>query len=309
MAAADSVPGVSGGTIAFVLGFYDKFITSLSSFVKGSREDRKESVVFLVKLGAGWLAGFICCVLLLGKVFDSHIYELCSLFMGLTVFAVPLVVIEEREAIEGHYQNIMFTALGMIVVAAIAYFNPAGETGGIRVDVSHLTWQLILYVFVAAMLAISAMVIPGISGSTLLLIFGLYLPVMDAVRSVLHFEFTYLPVIAVFGLGVVTGIVACIRLVKLGLEKQRSKMVYLILGLVIGSLYAIATGPASLDDPKPVMRIADFNMFYFFMGGLILAGLQLLRRMQTTGGNEDRQPVRTGREEMDHGQCDRYSGV
>lgn len=54
MALADSVPGVSGGTIAFLLGFYDKFIGSLDALVSGTKEERKEALVFLVKLGIGW---------------------------------------------------------------------------------------------------------------------------------------------------------------------------------------------------------------------------------------------------------------
>ena len=57
MALADSVPGVSGGTIAFLLGFYDKFIGSLDALVSGTKEERKEALVFLVKLGIGWAIG------------------------------------------------------------------------------------------------------------------------------------------------------------------------------------------------------------------------------------------------------------
>ncbi len=54
MALADSVPGVSGGTIAFLLGFYDKFISSLDNLISGTKEERKEAIVFLIKIGIGW---------------------------------------------------------------------------------------------------------------------------------------------------------------------------------------------------------------------------------------------------------------
>ena len=60
MSLADSVPGVSGGTIAFILGFYDDFIGSLNSLIsKNSKEDKKQAIFFLIKLGIGWITGFI----------------------------------------------------------------------------------------------------------------------------------------------------------------------------------------------------------------------------------------------------------
>ena len=70
MALADSVPGVSGGTIAFLLGFYDKFIKSLDDLISGSKEERKTAIFFLIKLGIGWGVGFILAMLILANVFD-----------------------------------------------------------------------------------------------------------------------------------------------------------------------------------------------------------------------------------------------
>ena len=73
MALADSVPGVSGGTIAFLLGFYDKFIDSIDDLLTGTKEERKDAFVFLIKLGIGWISGFVIAVLILTSVFESHI--------------------------------------------------------------------------------------------------------------------------------------------------------------------------------------------------------------------------------------------
>ena len=77
MALADSVPGVSGGTIAFILGFYDDFIGSLNSLIsKNSTEDKKKSLIFLIKLGIGWVTGMILSVLILLNVINVIIYLL-----------------------------------------------------------------------------------------------------------------------------------------------------------------------------------------------------------------------------------------
>ena len=276
MALADSVPGVSGGTIAFILGFYDEFIFSLDHLVAGTKEERIRAIRFLTKLGAGWIIGFCASVLVLGSIFDSHIYELCSLFLGFSVFAVPLILAEEKKSFAGNYKNIIFTVIGIAVVVAITCLNPNGSGEGM--DLSQLSIGKIIFVFFAGVIAISAMVLPGISGSTLLLIMGLYVPVMSAIRAFLHLDFGVVPILMAFGLGVITGIVACIRLVKLGLEKQRSKMLYLILGLVIGSLYAIVQGPTTLDVPKAAMTVSSFHVIFFLLGGVILAVLQVVKR-------------------------------
>ena len=91
MALADCVPGVSGGTIAFILGFYDKFITSLDNLFTGTKSERIEALKFLIKIGIGWGIGAILGVLVLTSVFESHIYAVSSLFLGFIVFSIPLI--------------------------------------------------------------------------------------------------------------------------------------------------------------------------------------------------------------------------
>lgn len=276
MAMADSVPGVSGGTIAFLLGFYDEFIHSLNDLVGRDNARRKGAFFFLFKLGVGWVLGFCLSVLVLSGLFQDYIYEISSVFLGLTVFAIPLVIREEREAVKGRYANLIFTFLGMLLVFCISYFNPAAAKG-INVSVEFLSPGLIIYVFITAMVAITAMVLPGISGSTLLLIFGIYVPIIGAVREFLHMNFNYLPILIIFGLGVITGIVGIIKLIKMCLDKYRSQTIYTIIGLMIGSLYAITRGPATLDIPKSPMDLTTFHFLFFLMGGVILAGLELLK--------------------------------
>lgn len=276
MALADSVPGVSGGTIAFLLGFYDEFINSLNDLMGRDNGKRKKAVLFLIKLGIGWVIGFCMSVLILSGLFEAHIYQISSLFMGLTLFAIPVVIREEREALKGRYGNLVFTLVGMALVFGITFFNPSsGE--GIKVSVEHLSLGIVVYVFVTAMIAITAMVLPGISGSTLLLIFGLYVPIIGAVKEFLHLNMSYFPILMVFGLGVITGIVGIIKVIKMCLERYRPQTIYTILGLMIGSLYAITMGPTTLDVPQDPMSFSTFSILFFLMGGVILAGLELMK--------------------------------
>ena len=92
MALADSVPGVSGGTVAFLLGFYDKFIGSLDALVAGSMQEKKEAIIFLIKIMVGWVVGFLMAVSILASIFDAQIYKISSLFMGFILFGIPIVV-------------------------------------------------------------------------------------------------------------------------------------------------------------------------------------------------------------------------
>ena len=184
MALADSVPGVSGGTVAFLLGFYDQFIDSIDDLITGNMEKKKTAFFFLIKLGIGWVTGMVLAILILANVFESHIYAISSLFIGFIIFAIPIVVREELDTLKGKYAYCPFVLVGAAIVCAITYFNPVG--GGNSVNLEHLTVTTGIYVFIAGAVAICAMVLPGISGSTLLLIMGLYLPIVTAIKDILH---------------------------------------------------------------------------------------------------------------------------
>ena len=276
MALADSVPGVSGGTVAFLLGFYDKFITSLDHFISGTKRERIQALKFLVRIGIGWVVGMAAAVSVLASIFDQRIYEISSLFLGLIIFAIPVIWREEKDSLKGKYQNIPWAIFGVVIVAAIAYFNPVSGKG-VSVSVEHLTVPLAIYIFVVAMIAISAMVLPGISGSTMLLVFGLYVPIISALKEIMTLNFSYLPVIVIFGLGILAGIAVVIKTIKNALDHHRSRMIYFIIGMMIGSLYAIVMGPTTLEHTKPAMTVGTFHPIFFVIGIVIIFALERIK--------------------------------
>lgn len=275
MALADSVPGVSGGTVAFIMGFYDRFINALHDLFGRDNAVRRTALLYLLKLGAGWIVGMALCVSLLADLFASHIYFMSSLFLGLTVSSVPFVALAEKSALR-RWQFVPFGLLGAALVVSLTMLR--ANSGLLTVDMTNIQALDAVYLFLAGAVAITAMVLPGISGSSILLIAGVYLPVIQAIRQLLHLDLRVVPGLMALGLGVIAGVALSIRAIRTALQKYRSAMIWFILGLMLGSLYAIAMGPSSLQMPQPPLDTATFRPLAFLLGAGLLVGLELFRR-------------------------------
>jgi len=274
MALADSVPGVSGGTIAFILGFYDKFIGSINDLGFGNKEKKIEALTYLVKLGIGWAIGMISSILVIASAFETHIYSISSLFMGFIIASIPLVISEEIKAVKESYMNIIFMIFGIVVVVGLSLLNGSSFMGDI--NLSALTIPSAIFLFVSGMVAISAMFLPGISGSTILLILGIYVPVITGIKEILHFNFSYFTALVVFGLGILTGMLSVVKGIKYCLENHRSKTIYAIIGLMIGSLYSIIVGPTTLEVPADALSFSNFDWIFCIIGISLVVLLKVL---------------------------------
>ena len=259
MALADSVPGVSGGTIAFLLGFYDSFINSLNDIMGRDNAKRKKAFFFLIKLGIGWVIGMLLAVSVLANVFESGIYKVSSLFLGFIILAIPVMIMEEKESIKGKYYNIVWAVIGIAIVVGISLINPSGSGA----DVSHMNIGTVIFVVLAGMCAISAMVLPGISGSTIL---EIQMKELFYSRDNRHIKTEcekYFGLLCSLGIGIILGVFVTLRLIKKALEKFRSQTIYCVIGMMIGSLYAIVIGPTTLKEPKDPMTFSTLSLFIY----------------------------------------------
>ncbi len=280
MALADSVPGVSGGTVAFIMGFYDAFIGSIHGLVFGGKEEKKKSFIYLIRLGLGWIIGMILAVLVLTSLFESHIYIVSSVFVGFIAGSIPLVIIEEKESFKKHIPSgVISLFIGAAVVFLISYYN--GRTDAASMDLSAFSILLGIKLFFIGMIAISAMFLPGISGSTLLLIFGAYMPVMNAIREVLSLNLNYVPSLFFFGLGVLTGAATVVKIIKFALDRFHSQTMWAIVGMMIGSFYAIFMGPTTLSPPQNALTFSSFNWLGCIFGILLVLGMQMAKEKKT----------------------------
>ena len=277
MALADSIPGVSGGTIAFIIGFYDEFVNSLHHLISGSKIERISALRFLSKIGIGWATGFLLSVIYITSIFEKNIYEISSLFMGFIIASIPLIIKSEKNTLL-EIKNIGFLIIGIGLVFAMTYFNPISSAGrSFSIKSENLNIMLGVYIFLSGMIAISAMVLPGISGSTILLIFGLYTPILNGIKGVLKLNFGYLPGVTIFGCGILIGVLVTVRGVRSLLRKFRPQTIYCIIGLMIGSIYAVIMGPLSLEIPQAPMNIYSFNIVFFVLGCILVPALEGLK--------------------------------
>ncbi len=275
MALADSVPGVSGGTVAFIMGFYDQFIGSVHNLVFGKMKEKKSALIYLAKLGAGWVIGMAMAVVVLSALFESHIYAVSSLFIGFIGGAIPLIIKAERKSLRDIGKGILFCLFGIMLVAGITWAN--SRSGGAAMELGQFSIGISVKLFFIGMTAISAMFLPGISGSTLLLIFGAYIPVITAIKGILSLEFSYIPCLIFFGCGVLTGAVTVVKAIKVCLEKFRPQTIYMILGMMIGSFYAIVMGPTTLEMPQEALGFGNFHLIAAVAGLALVLGMQMIK--------------------------------
>lgn len=283
MALADSVPGVSGGTVAFIMGFYDRFIGSIHDLAFGKMKEKKAALVYLAKLGVGWIIGMVMAVIILSALFESHIYVVSSLFIGFIAGAIPLIVKEEKESMKEVSKGILFCLIGIMLVVGITWAN--GSVGGALMNLGEFSIGVAIKLFFIGMIAISAMFLPGISGSTLLLIFGAYIPVITAVKGILSLDFSYVPCMLFFGCGVLTGTVTVVKAIKVCLENYRTQTVYMILGMMIGSFYAIIMGPTTLEVPQGALNPGSFQIVSAAIGVALVLGMQMIKERSGINGN------------------------
>lgn len=249
MGAADVVPGVSGGTMALILGIYPRFIAALTQVDLGLlrrslaaltgpdrwrrlwREWVQADLTFLLALGLGIGVAVVSLSKVIPFLLRTYPAEMNGLFFGMIAAStlVPYRLMKERGALQ---------AAAFAVCAVFAYL----VTGLSVLDVQGG----LPYLFACGAIAISAMLLPGISGSFLLLILGQYTRVLDAIHE------RNLTVIAVFGLGVATGLLTFSRLLKTLLLRYPSTTLAALCGLMLGSLRKIWPFKVALEAPVMV---------------------------------------------------------
>jgi putative membrane protein len=263
---ANIIPGVSGGTFALILGIYPKMLEALGSYdarfakelLSWVRRPRwrvfkplvlTDHTLFLAQL----LVGAMVAILLLSQglkySIENHYAVTYGLFLGLILFSIPIpyrLLTDKRPVLAVWF----FVGLGVTLFISVQV-DPSAKllekslhyqsmlTGAGADTTIRYAFSEYLSIFFMGVLAVSAMVLPGISGSFVLLLFGNYYPVLAAISRLRHLYLEDVLYLGCFGVGCVAGIGLFVRLFNYVFSRFRNRTIFFLIGLMVGSLYAL----------------------------------------------------------------------
>lgn len=227
------LPGVSGGVLSVVMGIYDKLIEAVSHFYE-SWANFKKYFNFLFFLGIGG----IISVLVLTNVIEYALNKIpvitILIFVGLIVGGVPQLFNKIKKDVSFGNILLMFIGIGLLVLMSIT-------TGGASNQVIDTSFVSMLKMFGVGVLASATIVIPGVSGSFLLMVMGYYEPLLRIINEITSFTNLYNNIIVMipFGIGLVIGAIVIAKLIDFCLNKYPIKTYYVIIGFVIASIIEV----------------------------------------------------------------------
>ena len=237
---ANAIPGVSGGTMMVSMGVYDDIIYCITHLFT----QIKKSIMILLPYFIGMAVGIVGLAFSIKSLYANFPFQTSMVFIGLIIGGVPMLYehVKKTSIKVGH---ILLFLLFFIAIIAMQYFGGNGKDVVLSVDIVS-----IIKIFLIGILASATMVIPGVSGSMMLMILGYYNPIINAItdfvkalaerdwNTLLNICGSLVP----FGIGVVIGIFAIAKIIEILLKHFESHTYCAILGLVISSPVVILMG-------------------------------------------------------------------
>lgn len=240
MGAANVVPGLSGGTIAVITNKYERLVSAVGDLIPNIRnkkwEKLKDDLAFLIPFGVGVLLGVLIFAVVLSFFFERYVVATCFSFMGLIIGTLPQLFKEANEKEKPKAPAFVAFAITLCFSLVLAYFKIFGDFE--QMDSVDISVQTVLLFTLFGFVAAGTMIIPGISGSLVLMLMGGYKVVLSSVASIFDFTiFWYnVGILLPFAVGVVIGFFAFSFVITRLLERFYVTSYYAILGFCIGSI-------------------------------------------------------------------------
>ena len=250
---ANIIPGVSGGTMAVSLGIYDKLISSISNLLK----DWKKSLVTLLPIILGCGIGIVGFTYAIEYLLSHHTFVTCMAFVGLILGGIPILLISLKKELAKTSSKIGISGiLAFVFLFAVAVFLPMMNAEDEVLKTFHATPGVMAALFFVGIIASATMVIPGVSGSLVMMILGYYYGIINTIKSFLDalkaFDMPGLihgfALLMPFGIGVLLGIFLIAKLITFLFEKFGIQTYCAILGLIIASPFAIFYNTGALKQ-------------------------------------------------------------
>ena len=238
MGVANIIPGVSGGTMAVSMGIYDKMIHAATHLFS----EFKKSMQILIPIVIGMALGIVALARIIEYMFDKVPFQTNLLFIGLIVGGLPAIT----GKVKGKTIRLSHILAFLLFFALVAGLALLGEQEGTAADLSFSAVNVVK-IFGVGIVASATMVIPGVSGSMMLMLMGYYNPVLSEINefidNLISFHVPGLlegcKVLVPFGLGVVVGIFAIAKAIEIIFEKFPEIAYWAIIGLIVASPVAI----------------------------------------------------------------------
>lgn len=234
---ANVIPGFSGGTMAVILNIYERVINGFSNFFKSPIKTLKDLWAVVI----GLVVGIVIAILTITKLLSTFPIPTSLFFVGLIIGSIPNLFQSYASYQKVQVLDIIFFMLAMAVIIILPLLNSNNT------QVTNVNMGIIILMFVLGAICAAAMVLPGVSGSLVLMAFGYYLFLMDnigiLIESVLTLNFDNFVnpffIVLSFGIGAVIGIVFISKVLKYLFEKHPRTIYAIILGLLVASPFAI----------------------------------------------------------------------
>lgn len=229
---ANIIPGVSGGTLMITLGLYEEVIDTISHFFKNF----KKNLIFIIPLAIGMVLAILLLSKLICLCLDKYPFPTTFFFVGLILGGIPLLWRKTSAAKKKLSNWLVF----LITFSSIIIFTFL-KSGDFVIDLNSLTPIGYITLLIVGMISAATMVIPGISGSFVLMMLGYYEPIVNTIKDLTKFDSLghNLLILIPFGLGIIIGIVLVAKLIEYLLNRYPVKTYYGVLGFVLASLVAI----------------------------------------------------------------------
>ncbi len=229
---ANIIPGVSGGTLALTMGVYEDLISAISHFFKNVKKNLK----FLLVFGLGAALSILLMSKVISLCLDKFPFPTTLFFIGLIVGGVPLLTRKIRKSKVKPW-NLLLFLITFGVVIGMAFM----QEGSNVVSLSHVSPWMMFVLFLVGMIAAATMVIPGVSGSFVLMLLGFYKPIVSVVSKLTDFSQLghNLLILIPFGFGVLIGIILIAKLIEFLFNKYELSTYYAILGFLVASIFAL----------------------------------------------------------------------
>ncbi len=228
------IPGVSGGTLAVLMGIYEDLIEAAGNFYKSVRNFKKY-FMYLLPIGFGVVFSVAICARIIKFGLDRAPLITMLIFLGLILGGIPKLFKSVSKRVGG--KEILLMLIGVIIVGSMLFI----DKGNSSVVLKDMGVGGYLLLFLVGMLASGTMVVPGISGSFTLMLIGYYEPILDTVNDLTAFNnlSENILVILPFMLGIAIGIVVIAKFIEFMLRKYHNATYYVIIGFVLSSVLSV----------------------------------------------------------------------